>query len=270
MAISSNAEQAEKNAYNNLLKKLGLTPKDAWAAPAGFSTDFPDFGFRFQVGTKQVDLWIEYKADAKAQMGSMRDWTFNGNQFATPKVDSEEKQALISIMNESTEAKKNAKRLLSDLNKYFDPSVKLLYSGSLTTIKDQKARRSKLINFINNSKNYQIANIDNVILGQGIIKHYIKKFRSGIRNNADYSMLLMMIGNEIWFVDEQGQLSSNENQQILEKLGAKNLPILSNLKAKLEVRIQPRGLNSPNKPVSIDVMASFRLSNKPASGFKVI
>ncbi len=42
MGISSNAEQAEKNAYGKLLKQLGLTSKDAWAAPAGFSTDFPD------------------------------------------------------------------------------------------------------------------------------------------------------------------------------------------------------------------------------------
>ena len=117
MAVSANAELAEKNAYNNLLKKLGLTSNNAWAAPAGFSTDFPDFGFRVQIGTKQVDMWIEYKADAKAQMGSMRDWVFDGNKFITPN-STPEKDDLIAIMNSTPEAIRNGKRLLTDLKKY--------------------------------------------------------------------------------------------------------------------------------------------------------
>ncbi len=269
MAVSANAEQAEKNAYEKLLRKMMLSSKDAWAAPAGFSTDFPDFGFRFQVGTKQVDIWIEYKADAKAQMGSMRDWIFNGTVFSTPNL-TPEKEELIDIMNGTPDAIKNGKRLLSDLKKYADNRITKIYSGTMTIESDKLKRRNKLVNFANNTENYQIAKIDNTVLGQGIIKHYKKKFKSGIRRDADYSMLLMMIDNDIWFVDEHGTLIPKEQQQILAKLGTNNLPTLSNLKAQLEVRIQPRGLSDPNKPVSIDVMASFRLSGKPPSGYRVI
>lgn len=269
MAVSSNAEQAEKHAYSKLLNVMSLSSKDAWAAPAGFSTDFPDFGLRFQVGTKKVDLWIEYKADAKAQMGSMRDWIFDGNKFITPNATAE-KEELIEIMNSTPEAIKNGKRLLGDLKKYADPRITKIYSGTMTIESDKLKRRNKLINFANNTENYQIAKIDNTVLGQGIIKHYKKKFKGGIRRDANYSMLLMMIGNEIWFVDENGSLTKNEQKQVLARLGADNLPTLSNLKAQLEVRIQPRGLSAPNKPVSIDVMASFRLSGKPTSGHRAI
>ena len=269
MAISANAEQAEKNAYEKLLKKMSLTYKDAWAAPAGFSTDFPDFGFRLQVGEKQVDIWIEYKADAKAQMGSMRDWIFDGNKFTTPNL-TPEKEELIAIMNSTPEAVRNGKRLLVDLKKYADTRIQKIYSGTMTIESDKDKRRQKLINFANNTENYQIAKIDNTALGQGIIKHYKKKFKAGLRGDADYSMLLMMIDNEIWFVDEIGRLNSKEEQQLLERFGTGNLPVLSNLKAQLEVRIQPRGLSAPGKPVSIDVMASFRLSGKPVAGYRVI
>lgn len=268
MAVSANAELAEKNAYNNLLKKLGLTAKNAWAAPAGFSTDFPDFGFRVQIGTKLIDIWIEYKADAKAQMGSMRDWIFDGSKFITPN-STPEKDDLIAIMNSTTDAVRNGKRLLADLKKYADPKITKIYSGTMTIENDKEKRRQKLTNFANNTENYQIAKIDNNALGQGIIQHYKKKFKSGKRGDADYSILLMMIDNEVWFVDDSGTLNSKEQQQLLGMFSAKNIPVLSNLKAQLEVRIQPRGLSAPGKPVSIDVMASFRLSGRPSSGLKV-
>lgn len=269
MAVSANAEIAEKNAFSKLLKQLNLSAKDAWAAPAGFSTDFPDFGFRVMVGTKKVDLWLEYKADAKAQMGSMRDWIFDGNKFTTPSV-TPEKEELIAIMNGTPEAIKNGKRLLADLKKFADNRISKIYSGTMTIESDKDKRRQKLINFAEKTANYQIAKIENTVLGEGIIKHYKKKFKGGLRSDADYSMLLMMIGDEVWYVDENGRLSTNEQKQLLDKFGTASLPVLRNLKAQLEVRIQPRGLSAPGKPVSIDVMASFRLSGKPASGYRVI
>ena len=268
MAISSNAEQAEKSAYSSLLKKLSLSPKDAWAQPAGFATDFPDFGFRIQVGTKKVDLWVEFKADAKAQMGSMRDWIFDGTKFTTPNP-TPEKEELIDIMNNTKEAIDNGKRILSDLKKFADSKITKIYSGTMTIESDKVKRRQKLVNFADNTKNYQIAKIDDTKLGTGIINHYIKKFKKGIKSDANYSMLFMMIGNELWFIDDHGSISSNEQQQILKRFGTNNFPVLSNLKAQLEVRIQPRGLSSPDKPVSIDVMASFRLSGKPSPGFRI-
>lgn len=268
MTVSSMAEQAEIKAYNKLLKKLSLASDQAWAKPAGFATDFPDFGFRFQIATKKIDIWVEFKADAKAQMGSMRDWIFDGNKFSTPNL-TPEKEELIEIMNGTRDAITNAKRLLSDLKKYADNKITKIYSGTMTIEKDKLKRRQKLINFSENTKNYQIAKIDDTKLGDGIKNHYIKKFKNGIKNDADYSMLLMMIGNEVWYVSEVGNLSTVEQSQLLKKFSATGIPTLSNLKAQLEVRIQPRGLNSPDKPVSIDVMASFRLSGKPSSGLTI-
>jgi hypothetical protein len=83
-------------------------------------------------------------------------------------------------------------------------------------------------------------------------------------------MLMMMIGDELWFIDDIGTASKELKQEIFKKFSDKSLPVLSNLGAALEVRIQPRGLSGPGKPVSIDVMASFRLAGKPSNGLTVI
>jgi hypothetical protein len=79
----------------------------------------------------------------------------------------------------------------------------------------------------------------------------------------------MMIKDELWYVDKIG-VDDITMSQIAGLLGVSSINKLSGLTANLEVRIQPRGLNSPGKPVSIDVMASFRLKGKPASGVTVI
>lgn len=268
MAASSKAELAEKQAYEKLHRLLGNPP--AFAEPAGFSTDFPDFGFRLQVDKKNVDIFIEYKADAKAQMGSMRDWKFDGSKFYTSDKTNAEKEGLIAVMNASPECVKNGKRILTDMKTYFDKNVKEISSGMLTIEKDQKVRRAKLLNFTHNTANYQLAKIENAAMGQGILDHYHKKFIKGIRSDADHSILMMMIDNELWFIEERGSLSASSKTKVAEKFNVPNLAVMSSLKANLEVRIQPRGLSAPNKPVSIDVMASFRLAGKPSAGTRVI
>ena len=58
MGISSNAQLAEKIAFEKLSKKLGKTT--AFAKPAGFDTGFPDFGIRMMIDGKKIDLHIEY------------------------------------------------------------------------------------------------------------------------------------------------------------------------------------------------------------------
>ena len=268
MGVSTNAQLAEKLAFERLSKRLGKTT--AFAKPAGFDTGFPDFGIRMIIDDKKVDLHIEYKADAKAQMGSMRDWVFDGTRFSTPDNTSDEKKDLIDIMNSSPECIKNGKRLLGDFKKYADPKITKIYSGMMTIEKDQKVRRKKLENFAANTNNYQLAKIQDSTLGKKIIEHYESKFKKSKKSDADYSMLMMMIDDEIWFIDEIGTATKEVKQGILEKFGAKSIPVLSNLGAALEVRIQPRVLSAPGKPVSIDVMASFRLSGKPSNGLKVI
>jgi hypothetical protein len=125
---------------------------------------------------------------------------------------------------------------------------------------DKAIRRKKIEVFAKKTKNYQLANIEDTNLGLKIISHYKNKFKKEVKKDADYSILLMMLGDSISIVTTQGTVDKTIKDAINARLGVDSIPKLSGLKAKLEVRIQPRGLNNKAKPVSIDVMASFRLS----------
>ena len=266
---SDKAFRDEEAAYKALKKKLGDAAKE-FQEPAGADSGFPDFGFTLSLPMGKVDLHIEYKNSSTAQMGSMRDWIFNGDSFSTNDKNNEEKDDLIYIMNNTQIAIANGKRLLKDLQTYATKDIKTISSGSMTIIKDQALRRAALVSFANNTKNYQIANISDTTLGNGIITHYKKKFSKSKNNTrAKGHVLLMMIKNEIWYIDKSG-VDDATMKQISSLLGVRAINKLSGLTANLEVRIQPRGLSSPNKPVSIDVMASFRLKGKPTSGVAVI
>lgn len=261
MAENVKAQQDEINAFKKMKKQLGPNAV-SFAEPAGFATSFPDFGFRLTIGDKKVDIHVEYKADAKAQMGSMRDWQFDGKKFITPNP-TPEKTSLIEIMNESPECVKNGKRLLKDFKKYVDPNINTIYSGMLSIEPDKNIRKIKMEKFVKGTSNYQLAAIDNVTMGQHIIQHYKNKFSKEVKKDADYSILLMMLGNSISLVATKGSATQDIKKQINSALGVSNVPKLVGLKAKLEVRIQPRGMTGGSKPPSIDVMASFRLSGKP-------
>ena len=261
MAENVKAQQAEVAAFKKMQKKLGKNAS-AFASPAGFATSFPDFGFRVNLGGKKIDIHVEYKADAKAQMGSMRDWQFDGKKFISPNP-TPEKTDLINIMNESTDCVKNGKRLLKDFKTFFDPGVSTIYSGMLSIEPDKKIRKSKMERFVKGTKNYQLANIDSTTMGNHIIEHYKNKFKKEVKKDADYSILLMMLDNSISVVTTKGRIDAASMKVINDMLGVKSIPKLTGLKAKLEVRIQPRGMTGGSKPPSIDVMASFRLSGKP-------
>lgn len=265
MTVSAAAQQAEINAYKKVKKALG--DAEAFAEPAGFETSFPDFGFRVYVNSKPVDIHIEYKADSKAQMGSMRDWIFDGRQFVTSKQDAT-KEELISVMNSSADCVKNGKRLLANFKEYFDKKITKIYSGMLTIEPDQKLRRSKLKRFVANTNNYSLAKITNDDLGNKILDHYKKKFKKAKRSDAASSIMLMMLGNEVYFVDRINTVPG-DLKTIGDMLSNQPIPTMNNLRASLEVRIQPRGLSAEGKPVSIDVMASFRLAGKTAAGAPV-
>ena len=272
MAASDKAQQAEINAYNKLKKLLGNP--EAFAKPAGSATDFPDFGFRILVNTKKVDLHFEYKADAMAQMGSMRDWIFNGSKFTGPTL-TPEKEQLLEIMNGTPEAIKEAKRLLKDLQTYFDPKVRTLSSGSLGIITDKKERKKQLFNFATNVDNLQIANIANKSLGDKIKSHYHKKFHANLNSDADFSILFFMIGSTIWFVEETGNLDQKSKEAIPQYFHTNKFDELPALVANLEVRISPRPGKAAIDPKTfwasstnphIDVMANFRLKQKLSGG----
>ena len=172
-------------------------------------------------------------------------------------------------MNESQIAITNGKRLLKDLQKYADPRIKVLSSSALTVEKDMVSRYAKLKNFADKTDNYQIAKINDVLMGSKIISHYKKKFKQSQNSDATASALLMMIGNDIWIVDKTKTFTPEMESAVALMLGGDKLPPIGKLQAQLEVRIQPRGLSSPGKYVSIDVMSSFRLSGKLNGGLSL-
>ena len=268
--VSAVAQAAENNAFSALGKRLGPSSKSI-VSPAGFDAGFPDFAYRVLMkdGTK-IDLHYGYKADYKAQMGSMRDWHFDGSRFSTPDKKSESKQELIDIMNNTKIAVDNGKRLLSDLKKYFHKDVKLLYSGSMTIVKDKDTRKALAQEFATNTRDYQIAQISSSVMGQKIIDHYKTKFKKNLKPGSQASLLFMFLKDKVWLVDTTGKLSDAHIAEVATMMGLTKLDPLKNLEAKLEVRIQPRGLNSPNKPASIDAMASYRLAKSPVGGGKIV
>jgi hypothetical protein len=267
---SNKAFQDEINAYKVLAKRL----KDvgtAFQEPAGADAGFPDFGFTVNIGTKAIDCHIEYKNSHTAQMGSMRDWRFDNKEFSTPDVNSEQKQELIAYMNATPSAKKEAKRLLKDLKTYFHKDVKEIYSGCLSIVKDKGTRHALAHNFAENTRDYQIANIANAQMGDKIITHYKNKFKKVmVKGRAKGHVLMMMIKDELWYVDTAGSVTKSDLATLATMFGATELKKMKSLTAALEVRIQPRGLTNPNKPASIDVMASFRLKGKPTGGAKIL
>lgn len=262
----SKANIAEKNSFEKMKTILG--DPQVIASPMGSAAGFPDYGFRLKSGSKNIDIHVEYKLDSKAQMGSMRDWIFDGKRFFTSKEDPN-KEELLSIMNSTPSCVEKAKQLLEGFQKHFDPSITNISSGMLTIIKEQNLRRAKLINFVQNTPNYQIAKINDAKLGTKIIDHYKKKFKANLKPGANGSVLMMVIGNQMYLVDIDGQVSKQEMDFLTAFFGVDNFVKLNGLVASLEVRIQPRGLNSPGKPVSIDVMASFRLNGLSGRGTPV-
>jgi hypothetical protein len=256
---SSDADAAESATFHRLVSK-GFTP---FASPSGSDTAFPDFGLSIEIDGKIVDLHIEYKMNKKAQMGSVRDWVFDGSVFTSPDKNSEDKAQLLELMNGSDVCVRNGKRLLADLKTYVGSGVGKISSGSLNFISDMTERKDKLRAFAAGTDNFQLANIESPVLGDKILDHYRKKFKP--RGSADYSILIMMMGTEMWVVQADKKIPSDLQRKISQSLGVDDIPVLHSIEAKLEVRIQPRGLNSGGRG-SIDVMANFRLNAKSATG----
>lgn len=266
---SAKAFADEVAAFDKLKKYMKDTAK-VFQAPAGADAGFPDYGFTIQMddGTK-TDVHVEFKNSHTAQMGSMRDWKFNGTKFYTPDTESEQKAELIALMNGAQTAVANGKRLLRDLQQHFSYEVKEISSGSLSIIKDKQQRYNSAINFANNTDNYQIANIADATLGTKILTHYKTKFRkSRVQGRAQTHILMMQIKDQIWYIDTYGKFNQNILDEVSSKMGTSGkMNKLRGLTAQLECRIQPRGLSSKGaKPVSIDVMASYRLKGKPLQG----
>lgn len=275
MAAADKAFQAENTAFQTIKKNTNGVAT-AFQEPAGADAGFPDFGFTFNMPNgKKIDVHIEFKSKHTDQMGSMRDWKFDGREFSSPDAKSEQKAELIALMNGTPTALANAKAILKDLQAHFHHTVKEISSGCLSVVKDKFARRKYLDNYVaKKSKDYVIANISSPALGNKFLTHYENKFAKSRRAGVDGSILAILMGKEIWWIDTHGSVTNDDKEVISKFLGASRpIKTISSVTARLECRIQPRGLSAPAnnpKPVSIDVMASYRLQGKPANGTPIL
>lgn len=261
----SQAIERERQAFNKVKTLLGDSVR-VFARPKGFNQSFPDFGFRLQINGKNVDLHFEYKSDHHAQMGSMRDWIFNGARFLAPNATLE-KQQLLYIMNNEPHVIEAAHKLLHSFRKHADRRISSIHSGMLGVEKNLDQRRAKLRKFIENVPNYSIATIRSNELGTQVINFYTRKFHENIKPLADCSYLFFIIDDTLYYVTSHGNVDPETEAILADKLKAKSFIPVSNMGAQLEVRYQPGGLN--NRRVRIDVMAQFRLTGKPSNGWLI-
>jgi hypothetical protein len=266
--MASNANAAEEASFKKIQKMLGNP--EVFAKPAGSAAGFPDFGFNMKLNGKTYCLQFEYKMDPKAQMGSMRDWIFDGNEFTSNTIN-DEKENLLAVMNESKPCIKRGKEILKEFQTFGDKRIKKISSSMLTVEKDQKARRANLMNYVDGKKtDYQLAKINDGSLGDSIIDHYRTKFNISRNRQADGgNILFMVIGDQLFYVEKTSNVRQADVDAFAKYFNTDKFVTLNNLSASLEVRIQPRGLNSPGKPVSVDVMASLRLNGLKKSGTKI-
>ena len=261
---SEAADAKERSAFVSVGRALKPLNARAFVKPMGSDAGFPDFGFSWTDDDgAPYDMHIEYKMNSRAQMGSMRDWRFNGSHFYTPDTKNESKQELIYMMNGDRTAISNGKRLLKDFRTVFCNGIHEISSGMLSGIKDKALRRELLEQFVELTNNYVVAKVENDVLGKKILDHYTAKFAK-VRRGRNSSGLFFMVDNQLYHI------AGDAPNQLMSTLGG-GIPHIGKLAAKLEVRIQPRGLTTPNKskPVSIDVMASFRLSGKLQKGLTI-
>lgn len=253
------AHKDERNAYRRLKKRGDFK---SFATPSGATTDFPDFGLRAVIDEVVIDLHFEYKQSRYAQMGSMRDWVFDGEKFTSPAED-EVKVLMLTAMNDSAETVANAKEMLVQFQTHCDPDITFIGGAMLNHITDMEERRAKLTTFGQAVPSFTIGNIKGQDLGEAMLSHYRSKFAP--RKGADVSYLLMMIGDQVYVVDRNGpSIQADVRGKLCDMIGCSSLPVMQTPSAALEVRVQPIGLMTGR--AKIDPMASFRLKSIAPGG----
>lgn len=256
--MTSLADQEERAAFLKIKKILG-NPR-SFAAPAGSSPRFPDFGFTMKIEGEVVDLHFEFKGKS-ARMGSCRRWRFDGDRFYTKEDPTPDEEITIAALNTSEKTVDNAKKLLVDMQS-IEPDVQEIHNGSFTIVKDMKVRKTKLDAF-QKLKNRQLATkIVDPSIGESIVERYKRKFRSVKRAKAKYSVLLMVVHNKMWFIDESGTLDEEQKRMLARLFGAESLPLLPSLEAQIECRVSTSG-------PKIDTIAEARLTKIPSGGLEI-
>jgi hypothetical protein len=152
-----------------------------------------------------------------------------------------------------------------------------IYSGALNFI-DQHERKYKLQAFkdiVEKDKQrtvdqaqkraidqaasgYTLTTVADARLGGTIVEMYQGKFRRENKNRK--SMCLFMVDKDIFLID-QHKITKSDGLLVSTMLGIKETIPEADFHAKLEVRIQPRGITT-GKRLRVDTLASLRLTGR--------
>ena len=144
---------------------------------------------------------------------------------------------------------------------YFDDKITEVSSSSFNIEPDVKVRAKKIAKF--KQKVNPLTIVPRIVLADDedvVLSRYKRKFRKSIRPSTQYSILFMLIGRELWFVDEHGFLPEEHKKMIARLFGKEDLPVLHSLATQIEARVS-LGTARPR----IDVIAESRLVNSGIS-----
>ena len=284
-SVPRDADQKEIEAFyaiNQMLENDSPT-NYAFVTPRGSDTGFPDFGFNVRTSNrKSIDVHIEFKKDAGAYMGSMRDWVFDGRQYrpGAKAIDDADKELMLLSMNKNPTIVAGGKRLLKafdDAAKKHGLRVKELANYTLARLAPPKERklRQAVAQEVKNNNVQQIGNIQGGF-GSTIIDFYNKKFKKAIRSSADGSILLFMIKDRVWLMNQDGNVDQDDIKEIAQKFGVREFDSRnfnrSSIDADLEVRISIRKADDLFKQPFIDVKAGMKMRRQsaPRGGTRII
>lgn len=240
----------------DMLESFGF---ELWQSPAGDANIFPDIGASIELPSGLLNVHIEIKQSKNDQMGSIRNWTFDGSRFDATHYENPNTRIIIDMLNDDPVAVGNAKRMMKELNKFFDKKIHLLSSGCLSVVTDKKERYERLKAF-NESKsvNTMILSRTGPDVGTMIIKHYKKKYKP--KGDGD-NVLAMVMGNEMFLVKTHKVPSSDMLRELADALELEDeIPFIpSSFEGGIEVRVQPRHMSKKGaSPVTLDTMANLR------------
>lgn len=242
----------------NIAKKFADKGFNIHPKPAGDDTGFPDIGATMNINGKPLTLHIEVKDSKGAQMGSIRNWIFNGSKFDVTNYENPNAEMVIGMLNDTADAKQRAKKMLDELKKFFSKKVTNLQKGSLTAISDKTERYNAFMNYQKNrTTDTIIARLKGPEIGRMITSHYKKKYKPV---GGHHNLLLMILGNEMFIIKTGAQPPEPVMKELYKTLGVDSIPELpATFAGNLEVRVQPRHLSKKGAvPLTLDTMANLR------------
>jgi len=221
-----------------------------WQPPAGSDAGWPDIGFAIELDGQLINLHIEAKKNVTDDMGSLRSWLFDGNQFTVDQAkEGDDVRVILSVMNNNKETMKNAKTAFKILKKILKSKIMRNGVTPFAAFADKEMRLDKAVEFIRavkkvikkgkaESAGFQIARVKSGEIGSLVVDHYNNKFRARKGEN----LLMFTAQNQLWMIP--GKKADPKAKKAIEDwLGIDSIPTLpKNGQGILEVRVGARGV----------------------------